>query len=66
MYLIHPLFNSCYQVQFLKDLIYRFREKFKSVDFGPENDLFTAFWEKRELLQKRATSHFNVYGNSTL
>lgn len=44
----------------------RFEEKFKSVDFGPENDLFTAFWEKRELLQKRATSHFNVYGNSTL
>ena len=37
---LKPLFNACYQVQFQKNLIIRFCEKFKSVDFGPQNDPF--------------------------
>ena len=38
-------FNSFLMpVQFQKNLMNRLREKFKSVDFGPKNDLFHSFW----------------------
>ena len=39
------LITACHQVQFNKNLMKRFREKFKSVYFGPKNDPFTLFWE---------------------
>ena len=39
-----PLFNACYQIQFQKNLMKRFSEKLKSVDFGPHNETFALFW----------------------
>ena len=37
----YPLINDCNQVQFQKNLMKRFREKFKNLGLGPKNRLFT-------------------------
>ena len=47
-----PLFNTCHQVQFQKNLTNLFREKFKNVNFGPQNDLFFSFWAYKEFSLK--------------
>ena len=39
------IFTASHQVQYLKNLLQRFREKFNKVDFGPKNSSFTPFWE---------------------
>lgn len=44
-------------VQFQKNLINRFREKFKRVDFGPKNSTFIPFWAQQELFFKKSASY---------
>ena len=39
----YPIFCVCDQMQFQKILTKRFGEKFKNVDFGSKNVLFTLF-----------------------
>ena len=39
------VFTASHRVQYQKNLLNRFREKFKKVDFGPKNSSFTPFWE---------------------
>ena len=41
-------------------------EKFKSVDFGPKNGLFTPFWAKQEFLSKKRLPHFLLFIESWL
>ena len=45
---LNHFFNACHQVQYQKNLMNRFIEKFKSVDFGPKNDTCTTFLAKHE------------------
>ena len=49
----YQLFNAFNQTQFKKNLMNRFTEKFKNVDFGHKNGLFKQFWAKQEFFQKR-------------
>ena len=53
-----PHSDACHKVQFQKNLMNRFRQKFISVDFWPENDLFTLFWAKQDIYPKMGPATF--------
>ena len=55
---------GCHQVQFQKNLINRFREKFQSVDFGPRNVSFTNFGIKN-FSQNKGPVTFWIYETLT-
>ena len=47
-HLFYLIFNSCHRVQFQINLIDRFREMLKNVDYWSINDLFILFWAHQE------------------
>ena len=49
------------KVQFQQNLISRFQENFKNINFGMKNVPFILFWAQQELSSKIGICHFNVF-----
>lgn len=49
------LFNACHQAQYQKNLIERFKEKFKIVKFGPKNAPFNLIWVNKTFPKKMSS-----------